>query len=182
MMVLVWSSTLIYMRNMTNPTSRVFFALRTTVLVLFLATLAPAQTTPAEIESRVEAIVSKMTLEEKIDLLGGVDGSFTRGVPRLNVPRFKMADGPFGVRNFGPDTTVAGGIALAASWNPHSPRRWGQNSAGMQGLKASIFFWRLASIFIAHLGMAATLSILAKTRILPRVSLLDSSRVSKARE
>ena len=29
-----------------------------------------------------------------------------------------MADGPFGVRNFGPDTTVAGGIALAATWNP----------------------------------------------------------------
>jgi beta-glucosidase len=66
----------------------------------------------------VEAIVSKMTLEEKIDLLGGVDGFFTRGVPRLNVPRFKMADGPLGVRNFGPDTTVAGGIALAATWNP----------------------------------------------------------------
>lgn len=106
------------MRNMTNPTSRVFLALRTTVLVLLLATLAPAQTTPADIESRVEAIVSKMTLEEKIDLLGGVDGFFTRGVPRLNVPRFKMADGPFGVRNFGPATAMAGGIALAATWNP----------------------------------------------------------------
>src|SRR5580765_1286754 len=103
---------------MTNPSSRVFLALRTIVIVLLLATLAPAQTTPADIESRVEAIVSKMTLEEKIDLLGGVDGFFTRGVPRLNVPRFKMADGPFGVRNFGSDTTVAGGIALAATWNP----------------------------------------------------------------
>jgi beta-glucosidase len=106
------------MHNMTNPTSRVCLALRTTVLVLLLATLSPSQTTPADIESRVEAIVSKMTLEEKIDLLGGVDGFFTRGVPRLNVPRFKMADGPFGVRNFGPATTIAGGIALAATWNP----------------------------------------------------------------
>ncbi len=106
------------MRNIIHPASRAFLALRTTVLVLLLATLAPAQTASADIESRVEAIVSKMTVEEKIDLLGGVDGSFTRGVPRLNVPRFKMADGPFGVRNFGPDTTVAGGIALAATWNP----------------------------------------------------------------
>ena len=103
---------------MTHPTSRAFLALRTLVLVLLLAALAPAQTTSADIESRVEAIVSKMTLEEKIDLLGGVDGFFTHGVPRLNVPRFKMADGPFGVRNFGPDTAVAGGIALAATWNP----------------------------------------------------------------
>jgi beta-glucosidase len=105
------------MHNITNPTSRVFLALRTTMLVLLLATLAPAQTKPADIESRVEAIVSQMTLEEKVDLLGGVDGSFIRGVPRLNVPRFKMADGPFGVRNSGPDTAVAGGIALAATWN-----------------------------------------------------------------
>ncbi|HEU5413751.1 MAG TPA: glycoside hydrolase family 3 N-terminal domain-containing protein, partial [Candidatus Angelobacter sp.] len=110
---------------MTHPTSRVFFALRTTALVLLLATLAPAQTTSADIESRVETIVSKMTLEEKIDLLGGVDGSFTRGVPRLNVPRFKMADGPFGVRKFGPDTAVAGGIALAATWNPALARKVG---------------------------------------------------------
>ena len=106
------------MRNITSPTSRVFLALRTSLLVLLLATLSPAQTTPAAIESRVEAIISKMTLEEKIDLLGGVDGFFTRGVPRLNVPRFKMADGPFGVRNFGPATAVSGGIALAATWNP----------------------------------------------------------------
>jgi beta-glucosidase len=105
------------MHNMTNPTSRVYLALRTTVLVLLLVTLAHAQTKPADIESRVEAIVSQMTLEEKVALLGGVDGSFTRGVPRLNVPRFKMADGPFGVRNSGPDTAVAGGIALAATWN-----------------------------------------------------------------
>jgi beta-glucosidase len=105
------------MHNMTNPISRKSLALRTTVLVLLLATLASAQTKPADIESRVEGIVSQMTLEEKIDLLGGVDGSFIRGVPRLNVPRFKMADGPFGVRNSGPDTAVAGGIALAATWN-----------------------------------------------------------------
>ena len=60
-----------------------------------------------------------MTTEEKIDLLGGVDDFYTRGVPRLGVPRFKMADGPLGVRNYGPSTTMAGGIALAATWNPH---------------------------------------------------------------
>ena len=60
-----------------------------------------------------------MTTEEKIDLLGGVDDFYTRGVPRLGVPRFKMADGPLGVRNYGPSTTMAGGIALAATWNPN---------------------------------------------------------------
>ena len=147
-----------------------------------LATLSPAQTTPAAIESRVEAIVSKMTLEEKIDLLGGVDGFFTRGVPRLNVPRFKMADGPFGVRNFGPDTTIAGGIALAATWNPALAQEVGAELGRDARAKGVHFLWRLVSTFIAHLGMAETLSILAKTRFWPRGSLLDSSAASKARE
>src|SRR5437016_14564562 len=68
-------------------------------------------------EDRVESILKQMSLEEKIDLLGGMDGFFIRGVPRLNFPRLKMADGPIGVRNFGPATTMAGGIALAATWD-----------------------------------------------------------------
>jgi beta-glucosidase len=73
---------------------------------------------PSEVARRVESILSQMTLEEKIDLLGGVDQFFIRGIPRLNVPRLKMADGPIGVRNFGPATAFAGGIALTATWNP----------------------------------------------------------------
>src|SRR5437588_11862429 len=68
-------------------------------------------------EDRVESILKQMTIEEKIDLLGGIDGFFIRGVPRLGVPRLKMADGPIGVRNFGPATAMAGGIALAATWD-----------------------------------------------------------------
>ena len=78
-----------------------------------------------EIEARVDSILKQMTIEEKIDLLGGVDGFYVRGVPRLGVPRFKMADGPLGVRNDGPATTMAGGIALAATWNPELAERVG---------------------------------------------------------
>ena len=72
---------------------------------------------PAEMNARVETIVTQLTLDEKLDLLGGVDNFFIREVPRLNLPRLKMADGPIGVRNFGPATAFAGGIALTASWN-----------------------------------------------------------------
>src|SRR5262245_20882409 len=79
----------------------------------------------AEVESRVESILGKLTLEEKIDLLGGIDGFFTRDVPRLNLGRLKMADGPIGVRNFGQATTMAGGIALTATWNPQLAERVG---------------------------------------------------------
>jgi beta-glucosidase len=78
-----------------------------------------------QIERRVDSILNQMTTEEKIDLLGGVESFYVRGVPRLGVPRFKMADGPLGVRNYGPSTTMAGGIALAATWNPALAERVG---------------------------------------------------------
>ena len=37
-----------------------------------------------------------------------------------------MADGPLGVRNDGPATTMAAGIALAATWNPDLAERVGK--------------------------------------------------------
>src|SRR5713226_6637525 len=78
----------------------------------------PSVRSSAEVERRVDSIFSQMTLEEKIDLLGGVDGFFIRDIPRLNWPRLKMADGPVGVRNFGAATAFAGGVTLTATWNP----------------------------------------------------------------
>ncbi|MDT7778301.1 MAG: beta-glucosidase [Acidobacteriota bacterium] len=78
-----------------------------------------------DMEARVESILKQMTLEEKIDLLGGTDGFFIRDIKRLGVPRLKMADGPVGVRNFGPATAMAGGIGLAATWNPQLAERVG---------------------------------------------------------
>ncbi|HLJ87076.1 MAG TPA: glycoside hydrolase family 3 C-terminal domain-containing protein [Candidatus Angelobacter sp.] len=91
-------------------------------LVLFClvtqASLPSVQAAVPAVEQRVESILSRMTLEEKIDMLGGVDGFYIRAVPRLGLPRLKMADGPIGVRNDGPATAMAGGIALAATWDP----------------------------------------------------------------
>jgi beta-glucosidase len=102
------------------------------VLVFNSFVIAPAQTNaqqqqkPAsEVDARVEAILSKMTLEEKIDMLGGTDGFFVRDLPRLGIPRLKMADGPLGVRNFGPATAMSGGVSLAATWNPQLAERVG---------------------------------------------------------
>ena len=86
---------------------------------------AQSASTPAGVEARVESLLKQMTLEEKIDLLGGTDGFFVRDMPRLGLPRLRMADGPLGVRNFGPATARAGGIRLAATWNPELARRAG---------------------------------------------------------
>ncbi len=74
--------------------------------------------TSSAVEQRANSILRKMTLEEKIDYLSGVDEFYIRAIPRLGLPALKMADGPFGVRNYGPSTTLAGGIALAATWDP----------------------------------------------------------------
>ena len=95
------------------------------ISTFMLAQAQEAAPSPAEIERRVESILGRMTLEEKIDILGGVDGFFIRELQRLGIPRMKMADGPLGVRNFGPATAFAGGIALAATWNPQLAGRVG---------------------------------------------------------
>ena len=90
-------------------------------VVWFLASFsfaqAPLPSSPA-IEQKVNAILSKMTLEQKIDMLGGVDEFDVRGYPELGLPVLHTADGPIGVRNDGPATTMAGGISLAATWDP----------------------------------------------------------------
>jgi beta-glucosidase len=77
---------------------------------------APAPDSPA-IEAKAHALLAKLTLEQKIELLGGVDNMFTRPAPAIDLPRFKMSDGPVGVRTWGPTTAYAGGAALASSWD-----------------------------------------------------------------
>lgn len=95
---------------------------------LFLISILPAlcQTlrSPADVEARVDSLLKQLTLEEKIDLIGGVDDFYIRAIPHIGLPRLKMADGPVGVRNYGP-STVFGGIGLAATWDPELAHRIG---------------------------------------------------------
>lgn len=93
--------------------------------VLAIAETTALASTDKAVEARVDSILEKMTLEEKIDLIAGVDFFYLRGVPRLGVPRLRMVDGPMGVRNDGPATAFAGGIALAATWNTELAERVG---------------------------------------------------------
>lgn len=105
------------------------FVMSICLMTLNSLTAHPQQmrTTPLQpaVERRVESLLKQLTLEEKIDLIGGTDDFFIRGVPRLGLPRLRMADGPLGVRNFGPATAFAGGIGLAATWNTELAHRVG---------------------------------------------------------
>lgn len=84
----------------------------------------PAPDSPA-VEQRVDAMISKLTLQQKLELIGGEEDMFIRAEPAAGFPRLKMSDGPLGVRTWGPDTAYAGGIALAASWDPALVKQMG---------------------------------------------------------
>ncbi|MFZ0638062.1 MAG: glycoside hydrolase family 3 C-terminal domain-containing protein [Candidatus Acidiferrales bacterium] len=105
--------------------------MRRTFAILILAVsipfaLAQPQTSsPASVEKRVDALLGQMTLEEKIELIGGTKNFFTRPIPRLGIPSLKMSDGPLGVHDYGPTTAYAAGIALAASWDSDLAKRVG---------------------------------------------------------
>lgn len=71
----------------------------------------------AAVEDRVENLLLYMTLGEKLDYIGGIDGFYIRAIPRLGVPALKMSDGPVGARNDGATTAYPAGILTASTWN-----------------------------------------------------------------
>ena len=85
-------------------------------MLVILPAIGSAQ--DSVVEQRVKDILSRMTLEEKIDMIGGYDDFYIRPNARLGLPAIKMADGPLGVRNDGKATAFPAGIAMAATWNP----------------------------------------------------------------
>jgi beta-glucosidase len=76
--------------------------------------------TKLPVEKRIDDLISKLSLPEKIDLLYG-DGDFsTKGNARLGIPAIHMTDGPMGVRGgYGKQATAfPAAIAMAASFDP----------------------------------------------------------------
>lgn len=84
---------------------------------------------PTQVARRLEDLLGRMTLEEKVDLIGGTEASEVRGVPRLGIPPFQLADGPMGIHHGGPATAYPGGIGLAATWDPALAERLGRELA-----------------------------------------------------
>lgn len=81
----------------------------------------PFQNPKLTTQQRVEDLISRMTLEEKIDLLAGYEDFYLHPCERLGIPAFKLADGPLGLSSwglFGRATAFPSALSLAASWNP----------------------------------------------------------------
>ena len=68
------------------------------------------------LDIRVDDLLSRMTLDEKIQLIGGT-GFATKPIERLGIPELRMTDGPLGVR-WEKSTAFPSGICIAAGWNP----------------------------------------------------------------
>jgi len=74
--------------------------------------------------TKIETILSQLTLEEKITLLAGTDTWRTHAIESRGISALKVSDGPNGVRGEHKDTktqTSASfpvGTALGATWNP----------------------------------------------------------------
>jgi len=100
--------------------------LRIAVLLL-LVNCCLAQSAPqkSDVENRVNSILEKMTVEEKIEVLGGFNDFDTRPIPRLGIPALKMSDGSMGVHDYGLTTAYPAGIALAASWDVDLAHQFG---------------------------------------------------------
>jgi beta-glucosidase len=101
--------------------------LRIAVVLLSLAQCVVAQTASSriDVEKRVDSLVRKMTVGEKIEMIGGINDFNTRPISRLGIPSLRMSDGPMGVHDYGLTTAYPAGIALAASWDIELVQRFG---------------------------------------------------------
>ncbi|MEV0641437.1 glycoside hydrolase family 3 N-terminal domain-containing protein [Streptomyces sp. NPDC050619] len=82
---------------------------------------------------RVEGLIAKLTLDEKISLLHGAtdpdslgQAGYIPGVERLGIPPLRLADGPAGVRITKPATALPAPVLLAAAFDPDLARRYGR--------------------------------------------------------
>ena len=82
----------------------------------------------APVESRVGAVLTQMTLDEKIAMVHGAAGSaytgFIPGDARLCIPALKLQDGPVGVR-MNDTTQLPSAANLAASFDTSLARAYG---------------------------------------------------------
>ena len=100
--------------------------LATAALVLY-ASASCAQTVPLiTVQSRVDKLLSQMTLEEKLKLIHGTQedpavyqgqAGYLGGIPRLGIPGLRFADGPPGVLTRHPSQAETATMGVAATFS-----------------------------------------------------------------
>ncbi|MFX0102323.1 MAG: glycoside hydrolase family 3 C-terminal domain-containing protein [Candidatus Hodarchaeota archaeon] len=83
-----------------------------------------------ELEDRVEDLLGRLKLDEKLDLLSGHTSWSTKPIPRLGIKEMLMTDGPHGIRKESSGGNVCTyfpvGICRTATWNPGLSKEFGK--------------------------------------------------------
>ncbi|MBY9006090.1 MAG: glycoside hydrolase family 3 C-terminal domain-containing protein [Candidatus Lokiarchaeota archaeon] len=86
--------------------------------------------TDIDIEFRINDLIEKFTLEEKFKMCSGFKTWYTAPIDRLNIPSFKMTDGPHGVRSLSSrgfrGTYFPVAICRTATWNEKLSLKFGK--------------------------------------------------------
>ena len=118
-----------FMKQITT-TILVFNVIAIISLIIALPVSSAPQNTIKQIGSKaIEAKIAQMTLVEKIDFIGGYQQFNIRSYEHLDIPEIRIADGPVGIRNFGPSTAYPASIAIAAAWDKSIAYKVGQSIA-----------------------------------------------------
>jgi beta-glucosidase len=80
---------------------------------------------PTYTDSKIREMISKMTIDEKINFIGGFEQFNIREVKESGIPLVRSSDGPVGVRNYGPSTAYPTSVLLAASWDTEMANKIG---------------------------------------------------------
>ncbi len=104
------------------------------------APIVDANTKNDGVELRVDALLRAMTLDQKLDYIGGYQGFNIMPIEQLKLPAIVMADGPAGVRNFGATTAYPAPIGLAATWNTDLATSFG-TAIGRDARARGVHIW-----------------------------------------
>jgi beta-glucosidase len=116
------------------------FCLSLSFSLALAQTPAPPQRHGEDATTRARSIVARMTLDEKITQVHGIQDAqrfrYVPGIPRLGIPPLRITNGPAGVGHGGSSpplraTALPAPISLAASWDVDLARRYGA-LAGME--------------------------------------------------
>ncbi|MEO7045577.1 MAG: glycoside hydrolase family 3 C-terminal domain-containing protein [Ferruginibacter sp.] len=93
---------------------------------------------PIDTAAAINNLISKMTLEEKVNMIHASSSFTSGGVPRLGIPEMTTSDGPHGVwpehgrgwnltnNTLDSGTYLPTGVCLAATWNPQLGFEYGK--------------------------------------------------------